>query len=276
LDTVTEGNCDALTDPKQWKVAIELNGKEEEFKVDTCAKVTAISEQTYQQIGTPELLPPSKSLNGPAEHKLEVLGEFEGQIKYKNNTTTHPNFVIKGLKTNLLGLSAITSLQLAYRLNHIGGPDSPDWIKEYPEVFNGLGTMGDPYEINLKPNAQPHAIFSPRKVPLSYRLKLKIELQRMESLGVISRVEEPTPWCAGIVCTPKKNGDIRICVDLRQLNQSVQREVYPLPTIDDLLVQTTNAKVLSKLDANSGFWQIPLSRQSSSHHIFNMRGSILF
>jgi hypothetical protein len=58
-------------------------------------------------------------------------------------------------------------------LNHIGGLESPDWIKEYPGVFNGLGTMGDPYEIKLKPNIQPHAIFSLRKVPLSYRLKLK-------------------------------------------------------------------------------------------------------
>ncbi|KAJ8356774.1 hypothetical protein SKAU_G00195680 [Synaphobranchus kaupii] len=34
--------------------------------------------------------------------------------------------------------------------------------------------------------------------------KVKRELSRMESLGVISRVEEPTDWCSGIVVVPKK------------------------------------------------------------------------
>ncbi len=36
----------------------------------------------------------------------------------------------------------------------------------------------------------------------------------MESLGVISKVDKPTQWCAGIVVVPKKAGAIRICVDL--------------------------------------------------------------
>ena len=54
----------------------------------------------------------------------------------------------------------------------------------------------------------------------------------MESLGVISRVDQPTPWCAGMVVVPKKNGSIRICVDLKPLNANVQREVHPLPTVD--------------------------------------------
>ena len=35
----------------------------------------------------------------------------------------------------------------------------------------------------------------------------------METMGIISRVDEPTPWCAGMVVVPKKSGAIRICVD---------------------------------------------------------------
>ena len=104
--------------------------------------------------------------------------------------------------------------------------------------------------------------FSPRQVPLSYRGKIRDELKRMESLSVISQVEEPTPWCSGMVAIPKRNGAIWIFVDLRPLNQSVCQEVYPLPKVDDLMAQMTNDKVFSKLDANSGFWQIPLSQES--------------
>ena len=85
----------------------------------------------------------------------------------------------------------------------------------------------------------------------------------MEEMGVISKVSEPTPWCAGMVAVPKKNsGGMRICVDLKALNESVLREVYPIPTVDEALAQCSGAKVFSKLDANSGFWQIPLAPES--------------
>ena len=84
----------------------------------------------------------------------------------------------------------------------------------------------------------------------------------MESMGVISRVEQPTQWCAGMVAVPKKNGKLRICVDLKHLNEAVQREVHPLPKVDETLAQLSGATIFSKLDANSGFWQIPLSKES--------------
>ena len=79
----------------------------------------------------------------------------------------------------------------------------------------------------------------------------------MEKAGVISKVSEPTPWCAGMVVVPKKTGKVRICVDLKPLNKRVLREVHPLPKVDETLAQLSGAKIFSKLDANSGFWQIP-------------------
>ena len=88
------------------------------------------------------------------------------------------------------------------------------------------------------------------------------ELNRMEAAGVISKVSQPTPWCAGMVVVPKKNGKVRICVDLKPLNKSVLREVHPLPKVDETLARLSGAKIFSKLDANSGFWQIPLSPSS--------------
>ena len=50
--------------------------------------------------------------------------------------------------------------------------------------------------------------------------------------------------------------------DLRPLNKSVQREVHPLPKVDETLAQLKGASLFSKLDANSDFWQIPLEEQS--------------
>ena len=59
---------------------------------------------------------------------------------------------------------------------------------------------------------------------------------------------------------PKKSGSVRICVDLKPLNEGVLRETYPIPPVDDTLAQLAGATVFSKVDANSGFWQIPLAK----------------
>jgi transposase InsO family protein len=134
--------------------------------------------------------------------------------------------------------------------------------EEFSSVFQGLGNMGEPYDIKLKPDANPYALFTPRNIPLPLRPNVEEELRRMEELGVISKVDVPTPWCAGMVVVPKKNGKVRICVDLQPLNRHVLREVHPLPKVDETLAQLSGAKVFSKLDANSGFWQIPLSEES--------------
>ena len=83
-------------------------------------------------------------------------------------------------------------------------------------------------------------------------------------MGVISRVHAPTEWCAGIVVVPKQSGNIRICVDLTKLNQNVCRERHILPSVDYTLAQLSNATVFMKLNANLGFWQIRLAKES--HH----------
>ena len=68
----------------------------------------------------------------------------------------------------------------------------------------------------------------------------------------------------GMVVVPKRQRNIRVCVDLKALNESVQHETFPLTRVDEVLAQLSGATTFSKLDANSGFWQIPLADQSRS------------
>ena len=86
-------------------------------------------------------------------------------------------------------------------------------IEEYfPTVFKGLGNLGEPYIIQLQTHVLPHALHMAGNVPLPLRDKV---FKRMESIGVISRIEKPTQWYAGMVAIPKKNRSIHICVDLK-------------------------------------------------------------
>ena len=76
----------------------------------------------------------------------------------------------------------------------------------------------------------------------------------MQDIGVISKVEQPTEWCSGMVAVPKANTDqIRICMDLTKLNESVTREKHPLPTVEASLSKLAGGRYFSKLDANRVF-----------------------
>ena len=77
--------------------------------------------------------------------------------------------------------------------------------------------------------------------------------------GVISQVQTPTDWRLCIAVVPKSGGRVQIRVDLSRLNESVCRERLMLPSVDYTLDQLAGSKVFTKLDANSGFWQMPLS-----------------
>lgn len=255
LDTVS------AKQESSWTITLLLGTKELPFKLDTGAEVTAISEEDFKTLKDVTLQRPSKALYGPTSQTLRVLGQFTGTLTHQQHSSSQTVFVIRGLKTNLLGLPAITSLHLLQRVNttYTKGLDVRE---QFPNVFQGLGNLGEEYTIKLKEGAVPHSLFTPRNVPFPLREKVREELGRMESAGVISKVDEPTPWCAGMVVVPKKSGDVRICVDLKPLNESVLREVHPMPRVEETLAQLAGASVFSKLDANSGFWQIPLAEES--------------
>ena len=72
-------------------------------------------------------------------------------------------------------------------------------------------------------------------------------------------------------CSPKTNGEVRLCVDMRQANCIVEREQYPIPTIDEVLQDMNNSKVFSKLDLRWGYHQLELSEESREITIFITR-----
>ncbi len=92
--------------------------------------------------------------------------------------------------------------------------------------------------ICLKPDATLFAIII-RVALLPQRVEVEKELQK---LGVISKVSELIPWCAGVTKPP---GKLSVCVDLKPLNENVMRKVYPLPKVDSTLAQMAGAKVFT-------------------------------
>ena len=95
-------------------------------------------------------------------------------------------------------------------------------MEAFPKVFTGLGKIkGAPIQIQMYDGATPYQLSAPRRVPLPLLEPLKAELKRMEDLGVIRKVKQPTEWCHSIVVVQNPVSEkLRICLDLTKLNES--------------------------------------------------------
>uniref|UniRef100_A0A3B3CEF0 Gypsy retrotransposon integrase-like protein 1 n=1 Tax=Oryzias melastigma TaxID=30732 RepID=A0A3B3CEF0_ORYME len=268
VDALFLGSVTSNGEP--WMVDLHINNKSVSFKIDTGADVTVLPLQVFRKIFKnsipPTLQKSTKPLLGPGRKPLNVLGYTELNLQKGEKEAKEVVYILKHLHTALLGRPAIHKLELVARLDNL----TIETLKtSYPKLCSGLGEVKQPYNIKLKPDAQPFSLKTPRRVPLPLMDKVKKELSRMEDLGVISRIEEPTDWCSGMVVVPKKKTDkVRICVDLTHLNRSVCREKYILPSVEETLGRLAGAKIFSKLDANMGFWQIPLTEESAKYTTF--------
>jgi hypothetical protein len=69
----------------------------------------------------------------------------------------------------------------------------------------------------------------------------------------------------------KKDGTLRLCIDYCQLNKVTVKNRYPLPRIDDLFDQLKGAKVFSKIDLRSGYYQMQIKGQDVPKIAFRTR-----
>jgi hypothetical protein len=75
-------------------------------------------------------------------------------------------------------------------------------------------------------------------------------------------------WSSPVVIIKKKDGSPRFCVDYRRLNLITERDVYPLPRIDDIIDKLAGSKYFTTLDLKSGYWQIPIDEQDKKKTAF--------
>jgi len=134
-------------------------------------------------------------------------------------------------------------------------------FKEFQDVFTCIyedlksyDTSMIQHTIPIKENKKPFKQKLRRVNPILLPL-IEKKVKRMYEAGIISLIRF-LEWVSNLVPTRKKTGEIRLCVDLRNLNKVSLKYNYPLPKMDHILQRIVGASRISLLDGFLGFNQI--------------------
>jgi hypothetical protein len=89
------------------------------------------------------------------------------------------------------------------------------------------------------------------------------KVQKLLDARIIREVQYPV-WVANVVMVPKKNGNMRMCIDFTELNKACPKDPYPLPRIDVIIDQAAGCDMLSLLDCFSRYHQVWMRREDEA------------
>ena len=132
-----------------------------------------------------------------------------------------------------------------------------------------LGALKN-FKLNIQIDHSVQAcVQKPGRLPFLMKKHVENEIQKLLVRYFINLVTSSPKWVSPSVCVPKKNGDIRLCVDMRKVNIAIIRNYYPIPTLDEILYLVIGAKIFSKLDLAQGYHRIVLDEKSRDIRTFS-------
>jgi hypothetical protein len=146
------------------------------------------------------------------------------------------------------------------KINQLGASQGSEvpMVNKFPNVFpDELPSMPSDrdieFVIELKPDTAP-IYKTPFRMTTLELAELKEHIRELLEKGLIH--PSSSPWGAPVIFVPKKDGTQRLCVDYHALNEVIVKNMYPLPSINDLFDQLRGACVFSKIDLWSGYHQL--------------------
>jgi uncharacterized protein YehS (DUF1456 family) len=140
----------------------------------------------------------------------------------------------------------------------------PELLTEYKDVFawtykemSGLDPRVAVHRLAIKQEVRP-VKQAQRRFRLELFPQIEAEVNKLEQAGFIREVQFPK-WIANIVPIKKKNGQIRVCVDFKDLNRACPKDDFPLPNTKLMVDSTIGHEAMSFMDGSSGYNQIQMA-----------------
>jgi hypothetical protein len=173
-------------------------------------------------------------------------------------------------------------VNLASHLTNKQKSEYGELLKEFSDIFawqySDLKTYHTdiiqhkiPLKKDTKPFRQKLRSFNPMLLPT-----MEKEIKKMLDAKIIIPLRY-SEWIANLVPVRKKNGEIRLCVDFRNLNKCSRKDNYPLPKMEHILQKVSRASVMSLIDGFSGYNQIAVHADDREKTTFTTpRGTFMY
>uniref|UniRef100_A0A2N9FD92 Integrase catalytic domain-containing protein n=1 Tax=Fagus sylvatica TaxID=28930 RepID=A0A2N9FD92_FAGSY len=260
--------------------------------IDNGSSVDIIYLTAFQQmkIGKDQLRPIETPLVGFAGTSVYPLGMITLQIiagAHPKQATKKVNFLVIDCPSTynmIIGRPTLNRLRAVTSTYHLlvhfpteNGIGEMREIKQWPEnnadVFAwshddmpGISTEVIAHKLNVNPSTSPvkqkRRVFAPER-----NAAVMKEVDKLLKAGFIREVYYPE-WLANVVMVKKSTGKWRMCVDFTDLNKACPKDSYPLPRIDQLVDSTAGHKLLSFMDAFSGYNQIQMTKEDQEKTAF--------
>ena len=246
------------------------------MELDTGAAVSVITQRTYQKIAQQNRIQPLQhsdlKLKSYSGETIPVLGCVPVVVRHRQQECELFVHVVDGEGPDLMGRDWLRDLKVTFGKIHALADSTAvqEVLEKHSKLFcNELGCLqGMEVKLNVDRNATPK-FFKARTVPLALKEKVEVELENLESMGIISPVES-SRWAAPIVPVLKQNGAVRICGDYKvTVNQACHTDSYPLPRVEELLASLSGGNLFSKLDMSQAYLQLPLDEESKEYVTVN-------
>jgi len=142
-------------------------------------------------------------LSHSRSNSLQIVNSYQKPLLSANTCQT----------LGLITINSVSEVMSPTKLDPI--------IDKYSDVFCGIGCFDREYYMITDPKVKS-VQRQPRRVPIPMRDGLKAKLQELVNPGILKEVTEPTEWISSLVVTRKKSGQLRICIDPRDLNTRAQ------------------------------------------------------
>ncbi|XP_064470027.1 uncharacterized protein K02A2.6-like [Ornithodoros turicata] len=222
-------------------LTVNVEGTNVDFLLDTGSSVSIISAAIYNKhFSGITLRPTSINLFDYSRSRIAIVGCFPASVTHKNRTVCVIFYVVSS-GTTLLGLDALTALELRIDglhltcSNTVSTPLPSVLASDFEHLFDGTLGIAKNYVHKVKVRSEVKPVTGKlRRLPLTVREQVSDELRRLEEQDIIEKITA-SEWVSPIVVVKKKDGSIRLCVDLREPNKAVIPDCFPLPHTDELL-----------------------------------------
>ena len=111
-----------------------------------------------------------------------------------------------------------------------------DLLRLYPNSFDRLGSLKGEYDIKVDP-AVPPVQHARRKVPTESKAAIKEAIDYMVKQAILKPQIEPTPWISSVTYPVKPTGEVKPCLDARDLNKAIILENRKPQTVEEIAHQ---------------------------------------